>query len=51
MGQILTNELDKTSTNVATWHELRTKPRDDDEQWTTMRRRRRKKKQNKGKRK
>lgn len=27
MGQILTNELDKTSTNVATWHELKTKPR------------------------
>lgn len=51
MGQILTNELDKTSTNVATWHELKTKPRDDDEQWTTTRRRRRKKKktQNKGK--
>lgn len=44
MGQILTNELDKTSTNVATWHELKTKPRDDDEQWTTTRRRRRKKK-------
>lgn len=29
MGQILTNELDKTSTNVATWHkikEYKTKP-------------------------
>lgn len=46
MGQILTNELDKTSTNVATWHELKTKPRNDDEQRTTRRRRRKKKKLN-----
>lgn len=38
MGQILTNELDKTSTNVATWHELKTKTRNDDEQQTTTRR-------------
>lgn len=43
MGQILTNELDKTSTNVATWHELKTKPRNDDEQRTTTRRRRKEK--------
>lgn len=43
MGQILTNELDKTSTNVATWHELKTKPRNDDEQRTITRRRRKKK--------
>lgn len=43
MGQILTNELDKTSTNVATWHELKTKPRNDDKQRTTTRRRRKKK--------
>ena len=47
MGQILTNELDKTSTNVATWHELKTKPRNDDEQRTTTRRRKKPKKQKK----
>lgn len=51
MGQILTNELDKTSTNVATWHELKTKPRNDDEQRTRRRRRRKKKKKIKGKKK
>lgn len=49
MGQILTNELDKTSTNVAMWHELETKPRNDDERWTTTRRRRRKRKKEKKK--
>lgn len=43
MGQILTNELDKTSTNVATWHKLKMKPRNDDEQRTTTRRRKKKK--------
>lgn len=46
MGQILTNELDKTSTNVATWHKLKMKPRNDDKQRTTTRR-----KKNKGKKK
>lgn len=49
MGQILTNELDKTSTNVATWHKLKMKPRNDDKQRTTTRKKKKKetKKQNK----
>lgn len=46
MGQILTNELDKTSTNVAMWHELKTKPRNNDEEQRTTRRRRRREKKN-----
>lgn len=49
MGQILTNELDKTSTNVATWHKLKMKPRNDDKQQTTTRRRRKKKNKEKEK--
>lgn len=44
MGQILTNELDKTSTNVATWHKLKMKPRNNDEQRTTTRRKKTKRK-------
>lgn len=51
MGQILTNELDKTSTNVAMWHKLEMKPRNDDERWTTTRRRRKRKKKKKNEKK